>query len=90
MTWTPLPDVAEYWVYGASNQQWFVPGLAPGFEHRVASVIAPTTSWSSSDGVGEPAANWTYLIIAVDESEQELSRSNRAGELDYEAGIPGP
>jgi hypothetical protein len=41
------------------------------------------TTWSSPNGIGDPANNWTYLVMAVDETEAELARSNRAGEHDF-------
>jgi len=88
LSWTALEEAAAYWVYGASNLPWFVPGMTPGYEYRLAIVAPPTTTWSSSDGVGDPDNNWTYLVIAVDESEQELAQSNRVGEHDFEADIP--
>jgi hypothetical protein len=35
-----------------------------------------------------PLDNWTYLLMAVDTFENEITRSNRVGELDFEADIP--
>jgi hypothetical protein len=32
--------------------------------------------------VGDPDHNWTYCVIAVDASSQEIDRSNRFGEHD--------
>ncbi len=82
LSWTSVGSAAAYWVYGASNQAYFEPGMAPGYAYRLAVLPPGTTTWSSSAGVGDPDANWTYLVIAVDGSGAELARSNRAGEFD--------
>jgi mono/diheme cytochrome c family protein len=84
LLWTAYPGAAEYWVYEVVNDAYFTPGLAPGYEHRVAVVPGGTTSWSSSTGVGDSANNASYLVLAVDAAEQELARSNRAGEFDFD------
>jgi hypothetical protein len=84
-TWSPA---SEYWIYGADNWCYFDPGFAPGYEYKLDEVIPPTTIWSSTNGIGDPDHNWTYLIIAVDDSEMELARTNRAGEHDFDTGIP--
>jgi len=34
--------------------------------------------------MGDPDANWTYLVMAVDGSGAELCRSDRAGEFDFD------
>jgi hypothetical protein len=88
LSWTTVPAAAAYWVYGTENIPWFVPGMAPGYEHRVDIVLPPTTTWSSPNGIGDPSANWTYLVMAVDEVPQEIARSNRCGEFDYLSDIP--
>jgi YVTN family beta-propeller protein len=88
LSWSAVDQASAYWVYGTSNMAWFDPGFAPGYEFRLAVLPPATTTWSSANGVGDPNANWTYLVMAVDASEQELARSNRAGEHDFEADIP--
>jgi hypothetical protein len=48
-------------------------------------VLTPdVTSWSSRSGVGDPDENWTYLVIAVDATDQEIARSDRIGEHDFD------
>ena len=48
------------------------------------AVLSPLfQTWSSAIGIGDPNANWTYLVLAVDNAEQELRRSNRVGEQDF-------
>ena len=83
LSWSVVPNTTEYWIYGASNLPWFVPGNAPGYEHRVAIVVPSTTTWSSPNGIGDPNSNWTYVVMAVDETEAEITRSNRVGEWDW-------
>ncbi len=81
--WNDIPGAAEYWVYGAGNDAYFEPGISSPYQHRVAIVPAPATSWSSNSGVGDPSSNWAYLVVAVDASELELVRSERVGEFDF-------
>ncbi len=88
LTWSTVNLASAYWIYGASNQSWFTPGLGPGHEFRLDRVPPETSAWSSPNGIGDENANWTYLVIAVDESEQELARSNRVGEHDFQGDIP--
>jgi hypothetical protein len=79
LNWTAVPGAANYWVHGADNAAFFTPSP----NNRVAVVPGGTTTWSTSAGVGDADHNWTYLVVAVDESEQELIQSNRVGEYDY-------
>jgi len=78
LDWTTIPGATNYWIYGADNDAYFVPSIG----NRIAVVPGGTTTWSSSSGVGDPDHNWTYLVVAVDGSEQELNQSNRFGEYD--------
>jgi hypothetical protein len=87
LDWTAWPGASAYWVYGADNEAYFVPGLVDPWNHRLA-VLSPDTTWASASGVSDPDHNWTYQVIAVDASEQEMCRSNRAGEWDY--GLEAP
>lgn len=81
--WTPVPGVALYWLYGASNAAYFEPGLSPPFENRLAILPPGTTAWGAPYGIGDPYSNWAYLVLAVDGSNQEITRSNRFGEFDF-------
>jgi hypothetical protein len=83
LSWTAAADAANYWVYGANNLAYFEPGLILPYPYRLTVLPSGTTTWSSVNGVGDPTANWTYLVLAVDATEQELCRSNRAGEFDF-------
>jgi hypothetical protein len=88
LTWNPWPNAAAYWVYGASNLTYFTPGLAPGYQHRLVVLSPLFQTWSSPSGIGDPSDNWTYLVLAVDGADQELSRSNRVGEWDFSVEPP--
>jgi parallel beta-helix repeat protein len=83
LEWNTVPSAANYWVHGVDNQAYFAPDLG----NRLAIVPSGTTTWSSSNGIGDPDHNWTYLVSAVDGSNLELIRSNRVGECDYDADI---
>ncbi len=84
--WTMVPRTAGYWVYGCSGQPYFTPGPGPGYQHRLVVMPPTTTWWGAWSGVGDPDSNWTYLVLAVDATEQELCRSNRFGEHDFGLG----
>jgi hypothetical protein len=88
LQWSTWAPVTEYWIHGADNLRYFEPGFYPGYQYKLDAVVPPATTWSSSSGVGDPDHNWTYVVIAVDGSENELARSNSAGEHDFEAGVP--
>jgi hypothetical protein len=83
LTWSPIPGVAQYWIYGAANYPFFPLGPFPGTEYRITTLPNTTTSWGSTEGIGIPDAQWTYLVLAVDAMEFELGRSNRVGEHDF-------
>ncbi len=85
LDWTAVSGTANYWVHGVDNQSYFEPGLG----NRLVVLGPGTTTWSSSSGVGDPEHNWTYVVLAVNASLQELGRSNRFGEYDL-ATAPGP
>ncbi|MCU0611567.1 MAG: integrin alpha [Candidatus Eisenbacteria bacterium] len=88
LQWSPWSAATEYWIYGMANEPWFTPDLSPPtYVGRAAIVHPPTTVWSSPNGIGDPSANWTYLVMAVDATEQELTRSNRVGEEDFAGDI---
>ncbi len=83
LQWTTVPPAAEYWVYGASNEAYFPPEVSSPYGYRVTVLPSGTTTWSTTTGVGDVNNNWTYLVIAVGGSGQELVRTNRIGEHDY-------
>ncbi len=88
LTWPAISGAAWYWVYGASNEAYFEPGLTPPYDHRLTMLFPGVTSWSTSNGVGDPSANWCYLVVAVDGAQQELTTSNRVGEHDFSLSTP--
>lgn len=79
-TWSPA---TEYWIYGADNNRYYVPGFVPDYEYRVDVVLSPTNTWSTTNGIGDPDHDWTYMVIAVDGSENELARTRYGGENDF-------
>ena len=87
LTWTPWPVVTEYWIYGTDVSPYFVPGIGPNFLYRLDVLSPDITSWSSPNGIGNPNENWTYLVIAVDDAESEITHSNRAGEQDFDTSF---
>ncbi|MBN1426146.1 hypothetical protein JXA88_16470, partial [Candidatus Fermentibacteria bacterium] len=87
LQWTPSPSVYQYWLYGAGNQQYFVPGFAPDFLHRIG-IYPPEVTSAPWPGPGDPNDNATFIVIAVTPSGVEMTRSNRFGEFDFEADIP--
>jgi hypothetical protein len=84
LNWTTVAGAANYWVFGADNDPYFDLSL----ENRLAIVPGGTTTWSNSSGVGDADHNWTYLVVAVDGSEQEVVQSNRFGEYDRVLIVP--
>ncbi len=88
LTWTAFPSASAYWVYGADNKAYFEPGMMFPYQYRLTVLPPGTTTWSCSSGIGDPDHNWTYLVMAVGGSMQELCRSNRLGERDFDTGAP--
>jgi hypothetical protein len=85
LQWTACVGANAYWVHGADNHAHFEPDTG----NRLAILPPGTTTWSISNGVGDPDHNWTYVVVAVDSGDQEMCRSNRFGEHDFSLG-PGP
>jgi hypothetical protein len=50
--WTPVPGVAQYWLYGATNAAYFQPGLSSPYENRLTILPPGTTAW------GHPTVSW--------------------------------
>jgi len=88
LEWSAYPEAQVYWVYGADNLPHFLPGLGSPYPYRLVTLPAGATTWSSALGIGNPNHNWTYLVIAMSDFFQEMGRSNRFGEFDFQADIP--
>jgi hypothetical protein len=88
LQWSPWVTASAYWVYGADNKAYFTPGLTFPYPHRLTVLPSGTTTWASSGGIGDPANNWTYMVLAVDASQQVLASSNRFGEHDFDVSSP--
>ena len=83
LVWDECAGAMYYWVYGADNLAYFEPGLTMPWWHRLATVPAGTTSWSTSNGVGDPDHTWTYQVVAMESAFQDISRTNRFSEQDF-------
>ena len=83
LEWSSWFPATEYWIYGADNSQYFLPDLSPSHENRLDVVTPPTNSWVSTNGIGDPDHNWSYIILAIDALENELARSNAAGTVAF-------
>jgi hypothetical protein len=84
LEWSPIPAADAFEVCGASNLPHFVPHLW-GTDLYVLDVLSSDiTTWSSPNGIGDPNENWTYLVLVVNWCEQEIARSNRIGEHDFD------
>jgi hypothetical protein len=86
LEWTDVPGTYEYWVYGATNDAYFDPDTATPYGNRLAVVPDGTLTWSTTNGIGDTANNWTYQVISVDGYGEEFARSNRVGE--YDVALP--
>ena len=87
LEWSAVPGAWNYWVFGTDNDAWFEPGMISPYQYRLHVCSPETTSWFISNGLGNPNHNWTYLILAVDAAEQEITRSTRYGEYDFSTQI---
>jgi hypothetical protein len=88
LTWPAISGAAWYWIYGADNQAYFTPGLSFPYPNRVMVLPSGTTTWSTPSGIGDPDHDFSYMVIAVDGSQLELTRSNRVGEFDFSVSVP--
>jgi hypothetical protein len=87
--WSPcMGDVYAYWVYGAANNFYFQPGILPPHTYRLAVLGAGATAWQTSSGIGNPNAQWSYRLIAVDVTQAAvIGVSNRFGEYDFSSAL---
>jgi hypothetical protein len=83
LSWSAASGATEYWIYGAENIAYLEPGFFPHYEFRLDVLPQSIGSWSSGLGIGDPNANWTYMIVAVNADGQQLLRSNLFGEYDF-------
>ena len=79
--WNTIPAAGEYWIHGVEGDPFFVPDIG----NRLAVVQQGTQSWVATGTAAEPETQWTFQIVAMDAYGLELVRSNRFGEIDYEA-----
>ena len=88
ITWTPVSDTDAYWVFGEGNSPYFSPTVNTLPSNRIAILPGSETQWESDLGFGDTETNWTFLIMAVDENQEEIVRSHRIGESDFQLAIP--
>jgi hypothetical protein len=70
-------------MFGATNNFYFQPGILPPHTHRLAVLGPGATAWQTSNGIGNPNAQWSYRLIAVDVTQTApIGVSNRFGEYD--------
>ena len=81
LEWNTVPPAAEYWIYGATSEPFFAPQTESPFTYRILAIS--DTTWITPSGIADPDNNWTYQVIAIDGSENELGRSNRVGEYEF-------
>lgn len=82
LQWDALPGTEFHWVFGESNHTYFDPDIDT-YVNRIAVLPGAQTTWSSSSGIGSEAEQWSYVVIAVDEMDLEISRSMEIGEFDF-------
>jgi hypothetical protein len=87
LNWAPVYMASEYWVFGEQNNPHFVPDLGLNFVNRVAVVPGQSSEWSTTEGINNPDANWTYLVIAANPQNQVMWQSDRLGEYEFSTTI---
>ena len=88
LTWNTVIGCHEYWIFGADYDYYFQPELAFPYAFRLDVLPQDSTSWTSANGISDPDAQWSYQIIAVDDFDIELSRTNKVGEYDFDEDLP--
>jgi hypothetical protein len=87
LSWTVWPGAEENWIFGAANEPWFLPGMTPPFQYRLAILPGDVNSWSTTAGAGDPNTDMTFLVTPVAD-EAGMFQTNRAGEFDFDMPIP--
>lgn len=77
--WSPYPWASSFRCHGEENHTYFEPGVG----NLLIEFPPEIATWSVSNGIGDPASEWTFVIIAVDDSAAELVRSNYSGEREF-------
>jgi len=80
LEWTGLPGADRYRLYGMVNDQYFVPSPS----NMMVEVLPWVTTWGGLPEAGNSNSNWTYIVIAIGDYNQEMARSNRFGEWDFD------
>ncbi len=86
LDWTVVPGASRYWLYGARvdvEGAYFEPQVVPPYQYRLFDFPYTVTTHTTSVGIGNPALDMIYLVVAVDASYNEICRSNRVGEREF-------
>jgi hypothetical protein len=82
--WSPYPWASSYSCHGEENHAYFDPG-----SENLVALLSPnvfTLLWP--DVINNAQSEWTFVILAVDESAAELARSNYGGEREFPWNLP--
>jgi len=84
LTWPAISQATQYRIHGIAGTPYFE--ATP--ENRLITLPGGTTTWTTTDGIGDPDTHWTYITIAVDGSGTILTGSNRLGEFEFQCSFP--
>ena len=87
LSWGPIGGTLWFWIYGAVNAPYFVPGLDSPYEYRITVLGAANSTWSTTLGL-DVEDNYTFRVIALDVNNHEIARSSPAGEFDFLTELP--
>ena len=88
ISWIPFQGADAYWIFGEDNLPYFAPEIYTLPGNRLAVLPATETQWVTDHGLHDTDANWTFIIMAVDENSNEIVRSILFGEHDFQLAIP--
>jgi hypothetical protein len=83
LNWSTWPSATEYWVYGADNNPYFVPGVTPPYQYRIAVIPAGTTTWSTTEGICDPDHDWSFIVAGAGTGFTDTPHTSRVGECEY-------
>jgi len=83
LSWSYIPGLSMFWMYGAPEEQYFQPGFESPFDYRIGMHPAGTSVATYPSGIGDPDWNWTYILAAIGQYGQVVSISRRVGQWDF-------
>ncbi len=82
--WSPYPWASSHCCHGEENHACFEPGGG-----NMLALLSPEVfTFTFSAGIGDPGSEWSFVIVAVDDLNAELARSNYAGEREFVWNLP--